>query len=304
MEGSSDYENEKSGEKKMLSWIYLITSCICMASSGLLGGTYTRINGEKKGITSFYTLLYMIAAVFGWGLLYMRNFSFEPMALIYSAIFGVCFAGANIAIILSVKNGPVSLTNLVLQLALIATALWGIFFWGSPWNLKVALGLLLVGVSLGLILLKKGKGEKITFKWMIFAFSGFLFNAGCAISLKAQQIAFDGAYGEMTMFFAVVISMVICLIWCLIDAPETPKTILKKSGWLPVVAGSANVLHNLTIILLASSSLSPSLIYPTLAVGGIGINAVASWVLLKEKLSIRQWAGLLLGAVAAVLLSL
>lgn len=288
----------------MKDYLFLIATCFFVAFGGVLGGIFTRKNGDKKGATPYYTLLYMIAALIGWGIFYARDFSFDPRVLLYSGIFGVCFAGANIASILAIKSGPVSLTNLIMQLALIATALWGIFFWDSAWNLTVAAGLILVVAALALIMIQKGKGEKITLKWAVCSFAGFLFNAGCAISQKTSVLAFDGKHGTMMMFFGVALSSVITLIWCLTARPEQPVQMLKTSGWAPLVAGGTNMLHNLIIILLASSALSPSLIYPALAVGGIGINAIASCLLLKERLSLRQWIGIALGAAASVLLSI
>ena len=287
----------------MKDYIILIVTCFFVASAGLLGGMFTQKNGDKKGAVPYYTVLYMIAALIGWGILYAFHFSFEPGALFYSAIFGVCFAGVNITLILAVRSGPVSLTNLIVQLSLIATALWGLFFWGSEWNYTVLAGLILVVAALALIMIQKGKGEKITVKWVVYSLVSFLFNAGCAISQKSHMIAYDGQHGTMMMFFAVVISTVISVVWCIIDRPESPKEIFRRSGWLPLAAGGINSLQNFSVVILASSVLSPSLIYPALAVGGIGINTVASCVLLKERLSVRQWIGLVLGAAAAVLLS-
>ncbi|MBQ8600702.1 MAG: EamA family transporter [Clostridia bacterium] len=287
----------------MTDYLILIGTCFLVASAGLLGGMFTLKNQEKKGSTPFYTLLFMIAALVGWGILYASNFSFEPGALLYSAIFGLCFAGVNITMLLAIRCGPVSLTNLMVQLSLITTALWGILFWNAEFSITVAVGLIFVAVALSMILYQKGKGEKITAKWMFYAFLALVFNAGCAIAQKTQQLVYQGQHGNMTMFFALVISTAVCFVWCLVDRPQTPKEVFKKTGWLPLLAGGLNALHNFCVILMASSSLSPSLIYPCLAVGGIGINAIASCILLKERLSLRQWLGIVLGAVAAVLLS-
>ncbi len=288
----------------MMDYFVLIVGFLSIAVSSFLGGFYSRKNGEQRGAVPFYTLIYMITATVGWAILYGLQPGFEPGVLLYSLIFCIGFTGANIMSLMAARCGPVSLSNLFLQLALIATALWGIFFWNAPWNFTVGLGLLLVVVALVLILVQKGKGEKITLKWFFFAFCGFLFNATCAIAGRAQQLAYEGQYGNMMMFFALVLSTVISLVRYLMERPQKPVALLKKSGWLPVAGGGLNVLHNFVVLLLVRSSLSSSLIYPVLAVGSIGINAVASWLILKERLSLRQWLGLGFGAIAAVLLSL
>ena len=52
----------------------------------------------------------------------------------------------------------------------------------------------------------------------------------------------------------------------------------------PVAAGVTNVLLNLAVIILATSELSPSLIYPVLAVGGLAVTMLFSIFAFKEKL--------------------
>ena len=54
----------------------------------------------------------------------------------------------------------------------------------------------------------------------------------------------------------------------------------------------------------ASTDLSPSLIYPVIGVGGLSIVTVFSLLVFKEKMTVRQWLGVAVGAVAVVLLSI
>jgi drug/metabolite transporter (DMT)-like permease len=58
------------------------------------------------------------------------------------------------------------------------------------------------------------------------------------------------------------------------------------------------------VVLLASTPLSPNVIYPTVAVGCLVINSIASAFVFKEKLAWWQWVGILVGAVAVTLLSI
>ena len=63
-------------------------------------------------------------------------------------------------------------------------------------------------------------------------------------------------------------------------------------------------LRNLFVIFLATSPISPSVIYPVIAVGGLSVSSIFSLVVFKEKLYWWQWLGILVGAVAVVLLSI
>ena len=80
--------------------------------------------------------------------------------------------------------------------------------------------------------------------------------------------------------------------------------ILKTSGWIPLLAALCNVALNLLVMRLALTNLSPSLIYPTLGAGGLCIVTLISVFLFRERLTLRQWIGIGLGACAVILLSL
>ena len=58
------------------------------------------------------------------------------------------------------------------------------------------------------------------------------------------------------------------------------------------------------LIILATSPISPSLIYPSLAIGSLMVNIVFSAFVFKEKMRWWQWVGVGIGALATGILSL
>jgi multidrug transporter EmrE-like cation transporter len=56
-------------------------------------------------------------------------------------------------------------------------------------------------------------------------------------------------------------------------------------------------------MLIATTSLSSSLVYPVLGVGSLGVVILFSLMAFKEKIRKIQWLGLALGAAAIALLS-
>lgn len=68
-------------------------------------------------------------------------------------------------------------------------------------------------------------------------------------------------------------------------------------------AGACNVVLNLFVMLMALSTLSPSLIYPVIGVGGLVVVTVFSLVAFKEKMYWRQWLGVGIGVAAIGILS-
>jgi drug/metabolite transporter (DMT)-like permease len=286
-----------------MDYIYLICSVFCSAASGVFGTYFNRKVAGKKDTSQFYNVLLLGTVAIGWLFLFLTDFSFDIKVLPYSVLFAFFYATCNIALIQALKCGPVSLTSLILSLSLILTTIWGFFFWDSAFTLPVAVGLILVIISLILCIYTK-EDSTISPKWLFFVFVAFISNAGCSITQRTQQINFNGQHGKMLMAFATLISLVVCLfIYLRSDKSDSPF-ILKHAGIFPVVAALCNVGLNMITIILATSKISPSLIYPVIGVGGLAVTLLFSQLAFKEKLRITQWFGILAGAVATVLLSL
>ena len=291
-----------------MPYLYLICSVFFMSSPSVFGAFYNRKSTEKKDAPALYSFIYLFTVFLGWALLFTFAPSFDWRVLPYALAFGAFYTVCQIGNINALKIGPTALTSLMLQLSLIAVTAWGFFFWNSKFTWLVGAGLVLVALALWLCLYtgkqKDKDSKKISLKWLLFALMALIGNAGCSIVQKNQQMKFDGEHGNMLMLFATGISTVFCLVRYLQSDKTDGKEILKKAAPFPIVAGGCNVLLNLFVMLLATSTISPSLIYPVLAVGGLAITSVFSAVVFKERLDWWQWLGIAVGAVAVTLLSL
>ena len=290
-----------------MPYFYLIASVFFIASSSIFGSFFNRKNEGKRDPAQLYNVLLIVAALIGWWIIYAFDFSFNPMSLVYSLIFAVGYAVADIGIIFALATGPVSLTALILQLSLIGATVWGFIFWNEVPTWLTWIGLVLVVIAIALCLFapsKKGSNKNpITLKWIIFAAMAFFGNVACTVAQKTHQIDFGGAHGSMMMAFAMIIALVIFVAVYLFSDKRDTHVIAKTSWFFPAASGAGNVLLNLFIIMLAATELPPSLIYPVLSVGGIMITSMFSAFFLKEKLYPWQWCGIGVGAVAIVALS-
>ena len=151
---------------------------------------------------------------------------------------------------------------------------------------------------------KNTESEKtISVKWLVYAVLACVGNAGCSITQRSQQIKFDGQYGNFLMMIATAVSVVICFsAYIKSDKKDTVK-ILKDSWHVPFSAGALNGVLNLLVILLATSTLSPTLIYPVIGVGSLALAMIVSAMVFKEKMYWWQWLGVAVGAVSVALLS-
>ena len=219
---------------------------------------------------------------------------------------GLCFALSVLSVIYAVGKGPVTLTALVQQFSLIGVALWGFLFWDEAISVYSIAGIVTAVCALFLcIYTGKGKsGQKINAKWFILALLIFIGGAGCSIIQRQQQIVFEGEYGSQLMFFAALVAVLSC-IPVLAASDRSEIFLIKKKAYLyPIAAGSGSVLLNLFSILLVSTSLSPSLIYPSTAIGSLLLTMIFSVLFLKEKCRWWQWIGFAAGLAAVFLLSL
>ena len=290
-----------------MPYIYLVSAVVLMSILNIFGAGFNRKQTGKDNVIPFYNFLLCSAASVTWGIIYLFDFSFDVRVLVYSLIFGVCYAAIAITSIKALAEGPTLLTTLLQQLSLLGTTVWGFAFWGT-WDANkaplVLTGLALVVVSLVLSLYSGEKsGKKITVKWLAYASVMFVVTASCSIVQKAEQIAFDGQHGSMLMFFGVVLAALICLgYFFLTEKPDVQK-MLKTSWYFPLGAGTSSALGNLFVVLMATK-LSSNLVYPTLAVGCLALTSVGAVLLFKEKLAWWQWLGVAIGAVAVALLSI
>ena len=290
-----------------MPYLYLVSAVVLMSMLNIFGAGFNRKQVGKENVLPFYNFLLCSAGCVTWGVIYLFDFSFDPSVLVYSLIFGVCYAGIAITSIKALAEGPTLLTTLLQQLSLIGVTVWGFAFWGT-WDAKraplVLTGLALVVVSLILSLYSGEKsGKKITLKWLAYASVMFVVTASSSIVQKAQQIAFDGEHGAMLMFFGVMIAAVICFVNFLLCEKPNIRAGFKGAWHYPLGAGISSALGNLFVVLMATK-LSSNLVYPTLAVGCLALTSLGAVVLFKEKLAWWQWIGVAVGAVAVALLSI
>lgn len=297
-----------------MPYLYLIGTVLFMSSYSIFVSIYNRTNSGKKDISGLYSLICLTSIFLFWLVLFLINGTYDIAVLPYSILFAICFGVCNVADVIAYKVGSIVLTSLIIQLSLIGVSCWGFIFWGSKITYLVIIGLVLVAIALWLCLYK-GKEEekkKINFTWIICVTLAFVGNAGCTIVQRTQQMVFDGQYAEFLMVVATALAVLIGLVNYLRSDRSDSVVIIKKTGYLPVLAAVLNGLVNLFVILMVSTPisktnpnpLSPTLIYPVLAVGSLAVTTVFSKFVFKEQMRWWQWLGVLIGAVAVGILSI
>ena len=286
-----------------MDYLYLSLATVFFAVSSISGSYYNKCTEKWKNVSVLYIISNLFTVLIFWGISYAIDFSFDVRVLPYSVLLGAFFSTAVAGQLYALKHGPVSLTAFLMQLSLIGTTIWGFFFWDTAFTLFIAVGLALIVISLFLCLYTKEKQTAVSWKWIVFTAMAFFGNAGGTITQKTQQLSFVGQHKTMLMFFAMLFAFFVCLILFMRTDKKDFSAALKKAWCFPVVTGVTNGFLNLFVMLLAVSTLSPSVVYPVIAVGGLLITTLYSFFVFKEKLKWWQWLGVLIGTVAVGILS-
>lgn len=285
--------------------IFLLASAVLFSALGstILPGFYTRRNLGLRGQSDLYNLCRHFGILVFWGIYYAFHFSFEPAVLPYCLLIAIgyitCFW-----ILDAMECGPLSLTSLFVSLSLVVSSVYGFIFWDVKVTVLSALGLCLVVVSLWLVL-HKGKAQKpISKKWLLLVAIFFWGNAAYSIGQRAQQMAWNGEHKGELMFFGLLLTCIGALVRYLVRRRKGFDKIPAKTLVIPFAASLINGFYNLFVMMLATRPLSPSIIYPAIAVGALALTSVFSFAILKEKMKWWQWLGIAVGAVAVGLLSI
>ena len=289
-----------------MTYFYLFLAMTFSAFITIGGRLYNAKNADRDNISTLYNLLYAVFAAAGWLVLWLTDFSFDVRVLPYAILYSVGFTCFTIGMLGALKTGSTSITALVKQLALVGVSIWGFVFWDTPFTLLSGIGLVLIVLSLVLCLVTKDKQKQDgnLRKWTFYAALITIGNAGCSIIQRYQQSIFAYQHKNMFMFFGVFFASIVCFLLSTKEKKDNWRNTFRTSWFCPALAGISSVLSNIFILLLVKHQMSPAIMYPGIAVGGLMLTILISLLCFQEKLRRLQWWGLVIGAIALVLLNL
>ncbi len=285
-----------------MQYLLLVVAVFCNFIQNVFQKQYNINVGEIKNANFAYNFIMAASSLILMCIVALFGFTFHPETLKYSSFFAAGYVFTIIFLFLSIKEGSLSLTALMSSFSLIIPTLYGIIFLKETLSVVGIIGLVSVFVSLILINSYK-KGEKISFKWLIYVLLMFIGN-GCGATIqKIHQLHFPNAYQNEFMLFAMIIVSAVMLVILLIKRPGDMKTIIKKGGIYASLTGLSNGITNLMMLLLASM-LPASILYPIVSGAGIVLIFFVSLIFYHERLSVLQYIGYFLGLASVILLSL
>lgn len=232
---------------------------------------------------------------------------FKPDIIPYAVIFGIFYSVCAVFSFLSINSGPLTLTSLITSYSLMLPTAYGLIFLDDPISGGFVPGFILLLISLMLINKKSdNSGVKITPKWILFVLITFLANGGCSIIQTIQRNAFknvDGMYRNEFMIIAFALFVVVISVLSLCTERKEIAFCAKKGWFLAIICGIANTVVNLLTMVL-QSYIPVSVLFPLVSGGGLILTYFLSRFIYKEKLSVVQNIGFILGVFSVIFLNI
>ena len=243
-----------------------------------IGGVYLLINGTNLPTTT--TLIF--ALVYS----------------VFSALFQLLYTA-------SLKCGPVSLTVMISNFSIGITTLFGILYYKETLTTVNILGFVAITTSLLLSAdLKSSTKEKISGKWLAMTIVTMILNGvACIVSALHSNMIPEGNNAFMALSYS--FGGIFLLIYFLFRRKTEPETIHKNPKTiLSMISVGAVLCVYLPLYLTGVRLFDISIFYPVINAGSSTMISVIGILLFKDKLKPVQIAGLILGTLSIVLLTL
>ena len=259
-----------------------------------------------SGLVSFFAMLFFLAI--------NRDWSYRAELLLPSFGFGLSYAAASVCAVLAIRYGSLAKTSLITSCSLLIPSFYGILFLGEPvgWSLIVGTVLLVVALVMTNYQRLKDGGEteegKSLWKWTVFVILSFIGNGMCSTVQKIEGVYY-GDEGK-NMFMIVALAMATVMLWgasfCMREERAVLKESLKKGWLLGALCGIINGLTNALVMYLnePAQNMPASVMFPVVSGGGIVLIFLYSTLIRKERFTLPQTLGFILGVISIVLLNL
>ena len=238
-----------------------------------------------------------------------------PLALINCCLFAAGFYFAFLAF----KIGPYGLTRLIASFSLLFTIFYGIFFLNEKTTALTYIGITMIFAAMVLINYKRpaakpasGKSVNeasaaeengVSLKWLIYLLITVFSNGFIGILTRMQQIRFENACSNEFQIISIGGSFILLAVIGVIIDRDKLGAVAKNGLLYGLGAGLCNGAKNFTTLAIYLC-LPLSVISPTSTGVGMISAFLVAILFYKEKYTTMQKIGVLLGALAVVLLAL
>lgn len=268
-------------------------------------------NQASRGLTAVFlynAVVGIVSAIilFLWGGIGSVSF----FTLLLGLIFGLVTTLQTVTMLKALQVGPMSYTMLITSFSTLIPTLSGVLFFGEYIEIAHVIGIILMIISF-FCAVEKGSNEKqMSVKWILFCLVAFLCTGGIGVMQKIHQSSVYKKELNAFLVIAFAVSFLISSVLTVVFSKKEknvllPKTKNGKFHWAllgGVVLGGGCVAVNNKLNLFLSGIMDSAVFFPIVNGGGLVLTTLGAVFIFREKLSKKQWCGVVIGILSVILL--
>jgi drug/metabolite transporter (DMT)-like permease len=301
------------GEKDMSTTVTLILSLAVALGGGIAKKYYTdRDSTWLSGGFVFNAVSSFAAAIvlLCWG-------GFGTQISAFTALLGIIFGAVTalqgITNIAALQIGPMSYTSVIISFSTLISALSGVMFFGEDLGWSQIVGIVLMLVSFVFAAKNDGDEKKANLKWLLLCLVAFAATGGIGIMQKVHQSSEHRGELNAFLIIAFISSAVICALLAVVlkmrenkaASEEAKSPNCNKQFWIMLaimITGGACAAANNKFNLYLSGVMDSAVFFPIVNGGGLVLTTLAAVLLFRERLTAKQWFGVVFGIASVVFL--
>lgn len=228
--------------------------------------------------------------------------------LLMGTVFGMATGLCAILCMIALESGPLSYTNVIVSCAMVIPALSGLVLYGEPVSTWQYVGIALMIVSFICAVDGDNGSSGASLKWLLLCLGAFICSGSVGVMQKLHQNSVHKEELGVFLVTAFVVSALFSLgmtLWFNLKRGERITVLsgkkFKKFAIISFISGVGFALVNQINMYLAGV-MDAIIFYPVVNGASMILTTAAGIFLWKEKLSKRQWFGLIMGGIAILLL--
>lgn len=302
----SSYISERRKTMNDITLTLILSLCAALGVS--ICRKYYAIIGSYGGADGFIFNavggLVAAAVLFCWG----GVGPCSTFTVLLGLAFGAVTALQSITNFSALQCGPMSYTSVIISFSTVISALSGVIFFDESIGWSQIVGIILMLVSF-VLAAKGGDGKKANLKWLMLCLIAFAATGGIGIMQKVHQSSqYRDELGGF-LIIAFVSSAAICALFSFFMIKRSKKAegvkASKKPLWLVIAVMAAcgvGVAVNNKFNLYLSGVMPSAVFFPIVNGGGLVLSTLAALLIFKERLTRRQWVGVVIGIASVVFL--
>lgn len=297
------------GEEDMSVTVTLILSLAAALSGSIAKKYYTdKATADLSGGFVFNAVGCITAALI---LLCWGGFgSASAFTVVLGVAFGAITALQGITNIAALQVGPMSYTSVIISFSTLISALSGVMFFDEELGWAQIVGIALMLVSFLLATKSDGEEKKANLKWLSLCLIAFAATGGIGVMQKVHQSSEHQNELNAFLIIAFFSSAILCAIFAVLlkrkgSRDDATRSKNKNQALILIaimIAGGACIAVNNKFNLYLSGVMDSAVFFPIVNGGGLVLTTLSAVLLFKERLSKKQWIGVVFGIASVVFL--